>query len=163
MYRSVVAMLLMLWVFGGCDRGLTPPSPDSTTAISGTVHFEGKLPQCDSIVVLAVVLSEDPAPFSVANVFANYGKTIVVDQLVACPIRDTSFLITPPSPGIYHYLGVIEKFGRPDSLTLDWQILGFAHTLFDSAQSFTLLAGDHIDTINLVARFDSLPRQPFVK
>jgi hypothetical protein len=163
MYHFVAAIILFtVFIILGCDRGLTPPPPDTTITLGGVVHFEGKLPVCDSILYLDVVLSEDPPPFSIASVFANYGKTIWVLPLNTCPLRDTSFSFSL-KPGTYRYLGIIEKYGMPDSLTLDWQIIGFAHTPNDSALAYSLIPGSHVDSIILRARFDSIPRQPFVK
>ncbi len=160
MKYSLYIVIVILLAFGGCDKGLAPPAPEQVTSLSGSVHFTGVFAPCDSVRILAVVLAQHPAPFSVGDLLAEYNKTIFIFQLAPCSFHDTSFSFIL-KPGHYQYLGVAQNYG--DSLFKDWRIVGFAHNELDSALTFNLQTGDHPSNIVLRVRFDSLPRQPFIR
>ena len=160
MKYSLYILFVFLLLANGCDKGLAPPPPQEVTSLSGSVHFTGEFPPCDSVRILAVVLSRRAAPFSVGDIIAEYNKTIFIAQLAPCSFKDTSFSFTL-KPGLYNYLGVAQNYG--DSLLKDWRIVGFAHDALDSAIHFDLKTGDHPSNIILRVRFDSLSRQPFIK
>lgn len=148
-------------LFLGCDRGLAPPPPALTKPVlSGTIHFSGTKPPCDSVKTLAVVISQNPAPFSVSDIINLYGVSIFVNIIQPCAFKDTSYSFTL-APGTYKYLGVAQQYDT--SLFNDWRIIGFAHDDQDSAQSFTLNYGDVVDSVDIRIRFDSTSRQPFIK
>lgn len=151
----------MLWCFLiallGCDKGLTPPLQALRTSLSGKIHFAGQKPVCDSVQVLAVVLSKDPAPFSVNDILLKFNVSIFVQVLESCAFRDTSFSFDL-KPDTYHYLGVVQKY---DTAFTSWRVVGFAHDELDSAASFTLDSGTNIRNVDIRVRFDSSSRQPF--
>lgn len=143
-----------------CDRGLAPLPASTITSISGRIHFVGSFPPCDSVKALAVVLSAQPAPFSVSDILNNYNVSIFAVPLAPCSFADTSFVFEV-APNTYRYLGVAQLFG--DSVNKDWRIVGFAHTEQDSAEIFSLSEGESVTGVELRIRFDSLPRQPFIQ
>jgi len=148
-------------LFLGCDRGLAPPAPALTKpVISGKIHFTGSKPPCDSVKTLAVVISQNPAPFSVTDIITRFGTTIFGYIIEPCAFKDTSYSFSL-APGTYNYLGVAQQYDT--SLLNDWRIVGFAHDEQDSARSFTLHYGDVVDSIDIRIRFDSSSRQPFIK
>lgn len=110
---------------------------------------------------MALALAKVPPPYTGTQLLAGFGTTIlpVITSFVYGTL-DTSFYFELDT-GNYYYLGVAQQFG-PD-FTKDWQILGFAHDEFDSARVFNIGPNDHIKDILIDVRFDSLPRQPFVK
>lgn len=59
----------------------------------------------------------------------------------------------------YHYIGVAQNFG---DLFKDWKVVAFVHDAKDSATTFTLKAGEQRRGVDLVVRFDTLIRQPFI-
>lgn len=124
------------------------------------MHFVGTFPPCDSVRALAVVLSQQPAPFSVSDILNNFNKTIFAFSLASCSFHDTTFSFVV-APDTYRYLGVAQLFS--DSVNKDWHIVGFAHTDEDSAIAYPLEEGQTISDIVLRVRFDSLPRQPFIQ
>jgi hypothetical protein len=151
-----IACILML---ASCDRGLAPSPPALTKPVlSGTVHFIGTMPPCDSVKTLAVVVSAKAAPFSVSDIISLYGVSIFVNTIAPCSFRDTNYSFSL-EPGVYKYIGVAQQYG--DSLLADWRIVGFAHTEEDSAQSFTLDYGQVTTSVDIRVRFDSTSRQPF--
>jgi hypothetical protein len=148
-------------LFLGCDRGLAPPPPALTKpVISGTIRFAGAKPPCDSVRTLAVVISQNPAPFSVSDIITQFGIKIFGYIIEPCSFKDTTYSFTL-APGTYSYLGVAQRYDT--SLYNDWRIIGFAHDEQDSAQNFTLKYGDNIKGVDIRVRFDSSSRQPFIK
>ena len=141
----------------GCDKGLTPPPQAQRTSLSGKIHFAGQKPDCDSVQTLAVVLSKDPAPFSINDILLKFNISIFVQVLEPCAFRDTSFTFDL-KPDTYHYLGVVQKY---DTAFTSWRVIGFAHDVLDSATSFTLDSGTNITNADIRVRFDSSSRQPF--
>ncbi len=144
----------------GCDKGLSPPEPSRYAILGGHIRFDGVKPPCDSVKALAVVISEQGAPFSVSDIINNINKTIFAVPLAPCSFTDTSFAFTL-KPATYHYLGVAQLYG--DSINRDWRIVGFAHSAEDSASQFILLPGMTDTSITLHVRFDTLIRQPFIE
>lgn len=143
-----------------CDRGLAPPEPSKFSTLSGRVHFAGVMPPCDSVKALAVVLSQQGAPFSVSDIINGFNKTIFAVSLAPCSFQDTSFVFTL-APATYRYLGVAQLYG--DSINHDWRIVGFAHTPDDSAIVYNMTPGQTDDSTVLTVRFDTLIRQPFIQ
>jgi hypothetical protein len=153
--------VLLALIFGAsCDKGLAPPPPETRSTINGRVTFHGAFPPCDSSHILAVVLSQDPEPFTPVQIINGLNKTFFPFTLDSCSFRDTNYVITV-KPGTYRYLGVAQFFGT--DLSKDWRVVGYAHTDEDSAMIFNMMPNDTIRNIELWVRFDSLPRQPFVQ
>jgi hypothetical protein len=157
-YRLAVAAALL--TVASCDRGLAPPEPSKFSTLSGQVHFAGVMPPCDSVKALAVVLSQQAAPFSVTDIINNFNKTIFAVSLTPCSFQDTSFVFTL-TPGTYRYLGVAQLYG--DSINHDWRIVAFAHTPEDSAIVYNMNPGSTDNSTVLTVRFDTLIRQPFIQ
>jgi hypothetical protein len=165
--RSIPALAALLCIslalfslpIGGCDEGLQPPPIDSISYLSGTIHFAGTYPPCDSVKLLAVVLAQPPAPFQATQLLAGLNTIFYAVTLESCTFRDTSFTFTV-KPGTYHYLGVAQNYGS--DLTKDWRVVGFAHTELDSPMTYFLEPGKRANAGVVQVRFDSLPRQPFI-
>ncbi|MFI5265029.1 MAG: hypothetical protein ACHQM6_10980 [Candidatus Kapaibacterium sp.] len=135
------------------------PIPASQIAsISGSVHFIG-LPK-DSVKILAVVLAEPAPPYVTSAIISGLNTTIFPYGLSTTSFNDTSYSFTVIPDTTYHYLGVAQNFG---DLFKDWKVVAFIHDDKDSAVSFTLKPGEQRTGVNLNVRFDSLPRQPFIK
>ncbi len=150
----------MLLLFGqSCDKGLAPIPTSQLSSISGSIHFTG-LPK-DSVKILALVLVQPPAPFTAASLIAGFNTTVLPFVLSTISFSDTTYTITVKPDSTYHYLGVAQNYGY--NLLSDWRVVAFAHDDLDSAQSFTLKAGEQRIGVDLTVRFDSLPRQPFIK
>jgi hypothetical protein len=141
-----------------CDRGLAPIPASQIATISGSVHFIG-LPK-DSVKILAVVLVQPPPPYATSSIVSGLNTTIFPYALSTTSFSDTSYSFTVQPDTTYHYIGVAQNFG---DLFKDWKVLAFIHDDKDSAVSFTLKPGEIRTGVNLVVRFDSLPRQPFIK
>lgn len=157
--RLRVLALLLAGCFLSCDKGLEPPPPAPT--ISGNVFFDGTT-ACDSVRILAVVLIEAAPPYipqDLVNGFLN--NSILPFVLESCTFRDTTFKFTVVPDKQYHYLGVAQNYDT--NLYNDWRVVGFAHLPNDSARSFKLTAGEDVSDVDIRVRFDSLPRQPFIR
>src|SRR5436309_9755560 len=130
MCKSVFLLLCALLL--SCDKGLSPPG----LTISGKVHFTNLPAPTDSVKLLAVVLVEQPAPFTASMLVAGLNTTVLPFLLSTTSFRDTNYLIPVKQDVTYHYLGVAQYYGS--SLLTDWRVVGFAHDARDSALSFTL-------------------------
>jgi hypothetical protein len=150
------AFLFFIFFSLSCDKGLEPPG---VTSISGKVHFVNM--PADSVNIFAVVLVQPPAPFTAATLISGYGVYVLPFTLSNTSFRDTNYSINVKPDSTYHYLGVAQNYGY--NLLTDWRVVAFAHDDKDSAQSFTLKSGEQRTGVDLTVRFDSLPRQPFIK
>jgi hypothetical protein len=150
--------LLSIFLFLSCDKGLAPLPPEQIAEISGSVHFIG-LPR-DSVKILAVVIAQPQPPYATNAIIAGLNTTILANTLSTTTFHDTTYSFTVRPDTTYHYLGVAQNFG---DLFKDWRILAFIHDDQDSAVSFTLRPGEHRSGVDLIVRFDSIPRQPFIK
>ncbi|MDP4221334.1 MAG: hypothetical protein Q8916_02960 [Bacteroidota bacterium] len=150
-----LAFLLLTFFILSCDKGLAPPG---VTSISGTVHFIGT-PK-DSVKILAIVLVQPPPLYTDSILINGLNTTVLPFLLSPDPLRDTSFTIGVKPDTVYHYLGIAQNYGN---LFTDWKVIAFAHDEKDSALTFTLRSGERRSGVDLVVRFDSLPRQPFIK
>jgi hypothetical protein len=143
-----------------CDEGLEPPPP--SPSISGTIHFVGSKPPCDSVRILTVVLIEAKPPYvpeDLINGFLN--NSILPFILAQCSFRDTTYKFTVVPGKRYNYLGVAQNYDT--NLYNDWRVVGFSHLANDSARTFELLPGETVTGVDIRVRFDSLTRQPFVQ
>lgn len=155
-------LFLCLLIVAGCDKGLSPPPPKPS--IAGKVRFLSEWPHKDSLGnrFLALALAKVPPPYAASQLFAGVFDGTILSVLTSFNYGtvDTSFYFEV-DPGTYYYLGVAQQFGPV--LATDWRVLGFAHDEKDSAIVFNISDGDRIKDIFIDVRFDSLPRQPFVK
>jgi hypothetical protein len=159
-YR-VVFVLFLLCMMNSCDGGLEPPPANQLATLSGVVHFSKPWPPKDSVNIIALVLVQDPPPFTVASLLAGYGKTVLPITLNYLS-SDTAFSYTV-APAIYHYLGVAQNYnGALTAIDTAWKVVGFSHDALDSARSFNLVGGTNISGVDVYVNFDTLPRQPFV-
>jgi hypothetical protein len=150
-------ILLLLFFFCSCDKGLAPPVPNPT--ISGSIHFIGT-PK-DSVLNLLVVAVQAQPPYQVSYLLAGaFAGTIKAFSLFTTSFHDTTYSIAISADTAYHYLGVAQQYGS--DYTKDWHAVGFAHDAKDSALVFLLKPGEQKTGIDLVVNFDSLPRQPFI-
>ena len=157
--KRTLHLLLCLLFCAGCDKGLSPPP--QRPSISGTVRFLSPWPQKDSIRIMALALVQPPPPYTGTQILSGFGKTVLpVIGEFAYGTTDTAFYIELDT-GTYSYLGVAQQFG-PDFAN-DWRVLGFAHDDQDSAITFRISEDTRISDITIDVRFDSLPRQPFIK
>ncbi|HET6512450.1 MAG TPA: hypothetical protein VFH43_09685 [Candidatus Kapabacteria bacterium] len=158
MKRKLQLLLCLLFV-AGCDKGLSPPP--ERPSISGTVRFLSPWPHQDSIRIMALALVQPPPPYTGTQILSGFGKTVlpVIGEFIY-GTTDTSFYIELDT-GTYSYLGVAQQFG-PDFAN-DWRVLGFVHDELDSALTFHIDENTQVTGINIDVRFDSLPRQPFVR
>src|SRR5579883_106149 len=140
LFAGIIIAIVFCTQFG-CDKGLTPPPANSISSISGRVIFSGVFPECDTITTLAVVTTQIPPPLASDSIAYYYiEKQIFANTLSSCPIRDTTFTMVL-APGTYTYLGVIAHHGSLDSLTTNWEIIGFLHNAQDSALPVVLAPG----------------------
>ncbi len=150
--------LLLVFSISSCDKGLAPLPASQIATISGSIHFVGMAK--DSVKILAIALAIPPPPFSTATIVSGLNTTIFPFALSTTSFRDTTYSFTVKPDTTYHYLGVVQNFG---DIFTDWRVLAFVHDDKDSAVSFTLKPGEQRAGIDLIVRFDSLPRQPFIK
>lgn len=157
--RNAIAVFTML-SFLGCDRGLEPPPP--APSISGTITYSGARPSCDSVRILAVVLTELTPPYLPKDLIDGFlNNSILTYLLEPCTFRDTTYSITVVPDKRYNYLGVAQNYDT--NLYNDWRIVGFVHTANDTPRSFRLAEGEALTGVDIHVRFDSLPQQPFVR
>jgi hypothetical protein len=158
---SVFALtFLLVCSLLSCDKGLEPPPPAPT--ISGTIYYSGAKPPCDSVRLLAVVLIETAPPYVPEDLINGLlNNTVLPFLLEPCTFRDTTYMFTVVPNKRYNYLGVAQNYDT--NLYNDWRVVGFSHFENDSARSFELLPGESVSAVDIRVRFDSLPRQPFVK
>jgi hypothetical protein len=153
-----VGILFLAFFFLSCDKGLAPLPPDQIAEISGSVHFVG-IPK-DSVKILAVVLVQPPPPYASSFIIGGLNTAIFPYSLSTTSFNDTSYSFTVKPDTTYHYIGVAQNFG---DLFKDWKVVAFVHDDKDSAVPFTLKPGEIRTGVNITVRFDSLPRQPFIK
>lgn len=112
--------------------------------------------------LMALALSSEPPPFAADQLIKNLlnGRLLPVISSFGYGIKDTSFYYELDT-GTYYYLGVAQQFG-PDP-NKDWQVVGFAHDENDSARTFHIGPHDRYTDLIIDVRFDSLPKQPFIK
>lgn len=115
----------------------------------------------DSVRVFAVVAVQPRSPFTASTLIAGLNTYVLPFVLSNTSFRDTIYSILVKPDSTYHYLGVAQNYGY--RLLTDWRVVAFAHDEKDSAVSFTLKSGERRTGVDLTVRFDSLPRQPFIK
>jgi len=157
---SKVGFFILSLFLLACDKGLAPLPPEQIAEISGAVRFIGVPPAGDSVKILAVVLVQPPTPYAQSQIISDLNKTIFAYPLSTITFHDTSYSFTVKPDTTYHYIGVAQNFGN---FLTDWRVVAFIHDTKDSAVSFTLKPGEHRDSVDLIVRFDSIPRQPFIK
>lgn len=156
MVRCSVLLLAVALLLSSCDKGLEPPV--GRPSISGRVTFQGQWPPDSLVKLLAVVLISTPPPYKPSDLISGLGSTVQYISIAGRGIPDTTFHFSLDT-GTYYYLGVAQNYG---DLFKDWQAIGFAHDEKDSSLVFHVEPGRQIRDVSIVARFDSLPRQPFV-
>lgn len=110
---------------------------------------------------MALALVMPPPPYTGTQIISGFGQSVLpVISEFSYGTTDTTFSYEVDT-GTYNYLGVAQQFG-PNFAT-DWRVLGFAHDEQDSATVFRITEGMTIKDIIIDVRFDSLPRQPFVR
>lgn len=160
--QSIYLFLCLLFIATGCDKGLAPPPPQPS--IEGKVRFLSEWPHKDSLGnrFLVLALAKVPPPYAAPQLLAGVfdGTVLTVIPTFNYGTRDTNFYFELDT-GTYYYLGVAQQFGG--DVNKDWRVLGFAHDELDSARVFHIGVNDHFKDILIDVRFDSLPRQPFIK
>jgi hypothetical protein len=151
-----IGFLVMIFIALSCDKGLEPPG---ITSISGQIHFIGT-PK-DSVKIFAVVLIQPKPPFIANTLVSGLNTTVLPFILSNTSFNDTSYSILVKPDTTYHYLGVAQNYGY--NLLSDWHVVAFVHDDKDSAVSFTMKSGEQRTGVDITVRFDSLPRQPFIK
>jgi hypothetical protein len=155
-YLQKAGFFLLVFFTLSCDKGLEPPG---ITSVSGTVHFIGS-PK-DSVKIFAVVLIQLPPPFTAATLVSGLNTTVLPFILSNISFADTNYTIFVKPDSTYHYLGVAQYYGS--NVMTDWRVVAFLHDDRDSAVSLTFKSGEQRTGIDITVRFDSLPRQPFIK
>lgn len=155
-----LALFVCLLVLSSCDKGLIPPPASTSATLSGSIHFVG-VPK-DSVQLLLVVLVPQSPPFLASTLLGGYlSGAILGYSLSSTTFHDTTYSIIVKPDSNYRYLAVAQKYGS--DFTKDWHAIGFAHDTKDSATIFRLKPGEIRTGVDIVVRFDSLPRQPFIQ
>jgi hypothetical protein len=158
-----IGTVLLLFILGGCDEGLSPvsaSSPASRHGISGAIYFRNWPPR-DSVLDLRLAAFKGlPSSDLVSDI--QQGRARFTDMLSpygadSIPYR---LLLAPLSPGRFSYIGVAQQFGP--NIQRDWRLVGVYHAGGDTTSPgfIDVPADSVVPGVNITVDFLHPPPQP---
>lgn len=163
--RAIPILLLSVFIFVSCDKGLSPDLADVNPGFGGTITFSGEWNP--DIVQTHVVVFKNPL-LSIDD-FNVFNLTFVSDiipngsESYEYSTYDERALISNVEAGAISYVAVAQSLR--DTLTLnraDWIVVGIFYSQGDTTKPgvINLPEGEYLNDINIHCDFSNPPPQP---
>ncbi len=159
-----ISLVVLLFTFLSCDKGLSPELASINPGFGGTISFLGSWDK--EVTRTHIVLFQNPLlsklDFNAFNLKYVSDSIDTETSIYEYNTNEPSLLSNIKS-GDYAYLAVAQSKTKVLSLNReDWIIVGLYYNADDSTNPgiLTIPENTFVDNINIVCDFNNLPQQP---
>lgn len=167
MRMKCFVLLIVPFIYIGCDKGIEPQPEKKGTGFGGKITFVGQWP--DSVTRTHLVVFKDPLN-SVGD-FNIFNLRFVSDEIPFGVIEFNYSSLDPNvipgegefQPGDYAYAAVAQQTTEDVSLNrADWFVVGVYYKNNDTSSPgiLSIPADTFVENINIICDFNNPPPQP---